>query len=351
MITKSLQFRHNPLASPKHQLEILEKRRPEIPPFDEKVVEAGLAPLTAGNVGIFQINIGKMCNQACAHCHVDAGPDRQEIMSRETMEECIAALEQLDVHTVDITGGAPEMNPHFRWLVRELHARRKHIMVRCNLTIVVANPKFNDLPEFYKQHNVEVTGSLPFYRADRTDRQRGQGVFENSIAALKLLNDIGYGRPDSPLVLNLVYNPSGAFLPGNQEQMEKDFKKELKKNYNIDFTRLFCITNMPISRYLEYLVNSGNYDRYMDRLVTAFNPAAALNVMCRNTLSVSWDGYLYDCDFNQMLDLKIAGSHNHIRDFQPASLLGRQIRVNQHCYGCTAGSGSSCGGSIAPSLA
>lgn len=350
MITKSLQYRHSPLASPHRQLELLEKRQPEIPPFNEKVAGAGLPPLTAGGVDIFQINVGKMCNQACAHCHVDAGPDRKEIMSRETMEQCMSALAGLDVHTVDITGGAPEMNPHFRWLVEALYASGKHIMVRCNLTILVANRKFNDLPEFYKRHNVEVTCSLPFYRADRTDRQRGEGVFDDSIAALKLLNDVGYGKPDSGLPLNLVYNPSGAFLPGNQDQMERDFKNELKKNYDIDFTRLFCITNMPISRYLEYLVKTGNYDRYMDRLVTAFNPGAVLNVMCRNTLSVSWDGYLYDCDFNQMLDLKIGGPANHIRDFAAASLAGREIRVNQHCYGCTAGSGSSCGGSIAPSF-
>jgi radical SAM/Cys-rich protein len=348
MMTRSLQFRNNPLAAPQRQLEILEKHGPAIPTFEKKLADAGLAPLTAGNIEIFQINIGKMCNQACAHCHVDAGPDRREIMTRQTMEECLAALAHLDVHTVDITGGAPEMNPDFRWLVAELHAMCKHIMVRCNLTIVVANPKYRDLPEFYRRHNVEVTASLPFYRADRTDRQRGEGVFEDSIAALRLLNDAGYGKPDSDLILNLVYNPAGAFLPGSQQQMENDFKRELKKDYNIDFTHLFCITNMPISRYLEYLIDSGNYDRYMDRLVTAFNPAAALNVMCRNTLSVRWDGYLYDCDFNQMLDIKLHGVVNHIRNFDSATLAGRRIRVNQHCYGCTAGSGSSCGGSIAP---
>lgn len=349
-MTSSLHFRKNPLAAPQRQLEILETRTPEIPAFEKKLDDAGLAPLIAGKVDIFQMNVGKMCNQTCAHCHVDAGPDRREIMSRDTMKACIAALARLEVNTVDITGGAPEMNPEFRWLVRELHAMGKHIMVRCNLTILLANPKFRDLPDFYRRHNVEVTASLPFYRADRTDRQRGEGVFEDSITALRLLNDAGYGKPDSDLPLNLVYNPAGAFLPGSQQQMENDFKSELKKDYDIDFTRLFCITNMPISRYLEYLIDSGNYDRYMDRLVTAFNPAAALNVMCRNTLSVGWDGYLYDCDFNQMLDIKVNGARNHIRDFDPAALVGRRIRVNQHCYGCTAGSGSSCSGSTAPSL-
>jgi radical SAM/Cys-rich protein len=346
MITKSLQFRHNPLASPHHQLEVLEKQR-DIPLFSEKLASAGLKPITAGHLDVFQINIGKMCNQACGHCHVDAGPDRTEIMTRQTMQACLDALRALEVTVVDITGGAPEMNPDFRWLIEALSHMGKHVMVRCNLTIILANRKFYDLPEFYKQHNVEITASLPFYRADRTDRQRGEGVFNDSITALQKLNAVGYGKMNSGLVLNLVYNPSGAFLPGSQEAMERDFKTELKKHYDIDFNRLFCITNMPISRYLEYLINSGNYERYMERLAEAFNPAAAMNVMCRNTLSIGWDGHLYDCDFNQMLDLKIAGPRHHIKEVDLSSLSGRTIRVNQHCFGCTAGNGSSCGGSTA----
>jgi radical SAM/Cys-rich protein len=344
MIKKSLFSRHNELASSRHQIEVLEHQA-AFPLFSEKLDQAGLPPLKAGHIDIFQINVGKMCNQVCGHCHVDAGPDRKEIMTRSTMQECLNVLQHLNVNTVDITGGAPEMNPDFRWFIESLSALGKHIIVRCNLTIIVANKKFNDLPEFYKKHKVEIASSLPFYNADRTDRQRGEGVFKDSIIALQMLNAAGYGKPGSGLLLNLVYNPSGAFLPGNQQQMERDFKTELKKHYNIDFNKLFCITNMPISRYLEYLMNSGNYEKYMERLVTAFNPTAALNVMCRNTLSIGWDGNLYDCDFNQMLDLKVAGATNHIRNFDVEKLRNRPIKVNQHCYGCTAGTGSSCGGS------
>ena len=346
MTTQSLQFRHSPLASSTHQLGLLE-RETELPSFRDTLANAGLSPLRSGPVEIFQMNIGKMCNQTCGHCHVDAGPDRKEIMNRVTMRQCLNALEKLDVKAVDITGGAPEMNPDFRWLIEEIRTMGKHVIVRCNLTIIVANKKFNDLPEFYKRHQVEVISSLPFYSADRTDRQRGQGVFADSITALQMLNQAGYGRENSGLILNLVYNPAGAFLPADQAQLENDFKTELKRNFAIEFNRLLCITNMPISRYLEYLIRSGNYERYMERLVSAFNPAAALNVMCRNTLSIGWDGYLYDCDFNQMLDLRISGTPDHISQLDPQTLPARDIRVNQHCYGCTAGRGSSCAGSIA----
>lgn len=343
MVKKSLSFRRDPLSSPDGQLAVLEHQA-NIPPFSKKLAEAGLAPLRPDHIDIFQINVGKMCNQVCAHCHVDAGPDRKEIMTRATMQQCLGVLQHLPVDTVDLTGGAPEMNPDFRWFVESLHALGKKIIVRSNLTIITANKKYQDLPAFYKRHGVEIASSLPFYRADRTDRQRGEGVFADSIVALQKLNAEGYGKAGTGLILNLVYNPSGAFLPGNQEQMERDFKSELRKNYDIDFNSLFCITNMPISRYLEYLIHSGNYGRYMERLLTSFNPDAARNVMCRNTLSVGWDGYLYDCDFNQMLDMKVAGSANHISGFDLEALAARTIRVNQHCYGCTAGMGSSCGG-------
>jgi radical SAM/Cys-rich protein len=268
------------------------------------------------------------------------------MMTRETMEHCLRVLGETPVATVDITGGAPEMHPDFRWFVRTLRQMGKHVIARCNLTIIVANRKFNDLPEFYRDHQVEIASSLPFYSAQRTDRQRGEGVFDSSIRALKMLNHVGYGQPGSNLILNLVYNPSGAFLPANQEQMEKDFKAELKRNYNVDFNRLFCITNMPVSRFLEYLLNSGNYERYMERLLLAFNPNAAKNVMCRNTLSVGWDGSLYDCDFNQMLDMKLLRPGT-IADLKLEQVENRPIRTNQHCFGCTAGTGSSCSGSIA----
>lgn len=346
MPAQSLSFRHNPLAASQNQLDLL-ARLTEIPPFAQKLAEAGLSPLRPSALEIFQINVGKMCNQVCAHCHVDAGPDRREIMTRATMQQCLDVLSLLDVKTVDITGGAPEMNPDFRWFVTALRGLGKHVIVRCNLTIIVANKKFYDLPDFYKQHQVEVVSSLPFYNADRTDRQRGEGVFEQSIKALKMLNEVGYGQPDSELTLNLVYNPAGAFLPPDQQQMERDFKKELRAHYDVVFNKLFCITNMPVSRYLEYLVRSGNYEKYMERLLLAFNPRAAENVMCRNTLSVGWDGYLYDCDFNQMLDIRIQGNAQHISSFDADVLRTREICVNQHCYGCTAGTGSSCSGSTA----
>lgn len=343
MLNKSLLSRHDKLASASEQRRILELDH-AFPSFSQRLDDIGLSPLKPTGIRIFQINIGKMCNQVCAHCHVDAGPDRKEIMSRETMQQCLDVLAQSEFDVVDITGGAPEMNPDFRWFVGQVSALGLHVIIRCNLTIIVANRKFHDLPEFYRAHKVEVIASLPFYSADRTDRQRGQGVFTDSITALQMLNGAGYGKPESGLILNLVYNPAGAFMPGNQSQLEKDFKKELKQHFNIDFNNLYCITNMPISRYLEYLIKTGNYEKYMDRLVSSFNPSAAAGVMCRNTISVSWDGYLYDCDFNQMLDLKVSTASRHITDFDLLQLNNREIVVNQHCYGCTAGAGSTCGG-------
>lgn len=343
MLNKSLLSRHDKLASASEQRRILELDH-AFPSFSQRLNDIGLAPLKPTGIRIFQINIGKMCNQVCAHCHVDAGPDRKEIMTRDTMQQCLDVLMQSQFDAVDITGGAPEMNPDFRWFVGQVSALGFHVIIRCNLTIIVANRKFHDLPDFYRNHKVEVISSLPFYSADRTDRQRGQGVFKDSITALQMLNETGYGKPGSELILNLVYNPAGAFMPGNQSQLEKDFKKELKQHFNIDFNNLYCITNMPISRYLEYLIKTGNYEKYMDRLVSSFNPSAAAGVMCRNTISVSWDGYLYDCDFNQMLDLKVSTPSRHITDFDLPQLNNREIVVNQHCYGCTAGAGSTCGG-------
>ncbi len=343
MAQKTLRFRQSPLASPERQLHILENQG-AIVPFSEKLAEAGIYPLRPEPLQIFQVNIGKMCNQTCQHCHVDAGPDRKEIMRRDTMEMCLNVLSDIDVKVVDITGGAPELNPDFEWFVRELRTLGKAVMVRCNLTIILANPRFRHLPDFYREHQVEVVSSLPFYRADRTDRQRGEGVFADSLEALKMLNAVGYGMENSGLILNLVYNPAGAFLPASQELLERDFKRELAENYGVHFNQLFCITNMPISRYLDYLITSGNYEHYMNRLVQAFNPKAAQHVMCRNTLSVGWDGFLYDCDFNQMLDMQVACDAQHISKFDAAVLSERAIRVNQHCYGCTAGTGSSCSG-------
>lgn len=347
----SLKYQHNPLADVHTQLRILEQGHTgdfALVPFQQKLEESGLYPLKPTGVQIFQVNVGKMCNQACRHCHVDAGPDRKEMMTRETMQECLNALKNNpELKTVDLTGGAPEMNPDFRWFVAEIKKLHRHVIVRCNLTIILANEKYYDLPQFYKQHNIEVVSSLPFYTPDRTDRQRGNGVFEDSIKALQMLNEVGYGKEETGLVLNLVYNPAGAFLPPAQTSLEKEYKKALMERYGVVFNNLFTITNLPISRFLDYLLQSGNYEKYMERLVNVYNPVAAQNVMCRNTISVSWDGYLYDCDFNQMLDLKVNSASKHISEFNTGTLNERSIVVNQHCYGCTAGAGSSCGGAVA----
>jgi radical SAM/Cys-rich protein len=348
---KSLKARDNKLAESAGQIEVLTNGTDghwhQVPAFEKQLEKINRLPLTPVATSILQINLGKMCNQVCRHCHVDAGPDRKEIMPLKVMQYCIAALKSNPaLTTVDLTGGAPEMNPDFRWFVEQVSALGRHIIVRCNLTIIVANKKYNDLPDFFKTHKVEVVSSLPFYTRDRTDSQRGSGVFEDSIRALKMLNDVGYGREGSGLILNLVYNPAGAFLPASQQLLQQEFKRSLSKDFGIEFNQLLTITNMPISRYLEYLLESGNYEKYMQKLLTAFNPAAVPGLMCRNTLSVSWDGYLYDCDFNQMLELKVDSSFDHISQYKADSLLQRNIVVNQHCYGCTAGAGSGCGGAI-----
>jgi radical SAM/Cys-rich protein len=348
---KSLKAQHNILADTYEQLEILEHGVTNdfvLVPFQQKLEESGLYPLKSTGIEIFQINVGKMCNQVCKHCHVDAGPDRKEIMTRETMQQCLEVLiNNPQLKTVDLTGGAPEMNPDFRWFVEEIKKLQRHVIVRCNLTIVVANKKYHDLPQFYKHHNIEVVSSLPFYTQDRTDRQRGNGVFEDSIKSLQMLNETGYGKEGTCLILNLVYNPAGAFMPPPQASLEKEYKKALEERYGIEFNNLFAITNLPISRFLDYLLQSGNYEKYMEKLVNAYNPVAAAHVMCRNTISISWDGYLYDCDFNQMLDLKVSCSSKHISQFNAGALNNRNIIIGQHCYGCTAGSGSSCGGVVA----
>ncbi len=348
---KSLHARRSDLADFRVQLKVLngqEEEKVEIPSFEATLHDYKLFPLKAQSVDTMQINMGYMCNQICSHCHVDAGPDRKEIMTRETMQQCLEALENSRIHTVDLTGGAPEMNPDFRWFVTELKKRNAHIMVRSNLTIILANPKYNDLPEFFRDHQVEVISSLPYYTKRKTDSQRGDGVFEKSIKALQMLNAVGYGANGSELVLNLVYNPSGAFLPPSQKELEAQFKRNLARDYGITFNSLYTITNLPISRFLEYLLLSGNYERYMEKLVNSFNPVAAVNVMCRTMISVGWDGYLYDCDFNQMLQIGLeAKAPRHISAFDEKKLAGRTIVVNQHCYGCTAGAGSSCGGVLA----
>ena len=347
---KSLHKRQSELANSQKQLEILSNgifQNGDLPKFKDKIAETGQFPLTAKKLEILQINVGYMCNQVCEHCHVDAGPDRKEIMTRETMLQCLEVIKNTGAHTLDLTGGAPEMNPDFRWFVEEASKIGvKDFIVRSNLTIIRSNKKYYDLPEFFKKHNVHVISSMPHWTKGKTDKQRGDGVFDKSVSALKALNSVGFGMPDSGLRLDLVYNPSGAFLPGNQASMEKDFKSALIDEFGIHFNNLFTITNLPISRFLDYLIASENYEDYMYALVEAYNPATVKNVMCINTLSVSWDGFLYDCDFNQMLNLPVNSKVKHISEYNESLLEGRKILISQHCYGCTAGAGSSCQGSV-----
>jgi radical SAM/Cys-rich protein len=348
---KSLHARNHELAKQQQQRTVLENGRfvdGSLSTFEDKLKEINAFPLLSSSVTIFQVNVGYMCNQVCKHCHVDAGPDRTEIMSKETMQICLDILRRTKIQTLDITGGAPELNPDFRWFVKQAKSIGvKEIIVRSNLTIIVSNPKYHDLPDFFKENRVRVCSSLPFYQADKTNRQRGEGVFQKSIDALQLLNEAGYGKEGSELILDLVYNPAGAFLPGSQHELELTFKKELMAHFQIQFNNLFTITNIPISRFLDYLIVSGNYEEYIEKLVTSFNPAAVPGVMCRNTISVDWQGYLYDCDFNQMLGLKTEpAAGQHISTFDLDLLNKRKIVVGQHCYACTAGAGSSCQGKL-----
>ena len=344
----SLAASQHPLASPQEQLRVLDSSECDVKRFDDALFEAGLDPLAAAGINVLQINTGKLCNQTCKHCHVDAGPDRTaENMSRTTFELCLRAIRQIGRPVVDLTGGAPELNPHFRWFVERIRELGCHVIDRCNLTVLLLKPQ-RGLAEFLAEHRVELIASLPYYLAQRTDAQRGDGVFGKSLAALRKLNALGYGLPGSGLKLNLVYNPTGAFLPPNQAALEADFRRELRSRYGIEFNSLYTITNMPISRYLEFLIASGNFRRYMERLANAFNPVAAAGVMCRTTLSVGWDGTLYDCDFNQMLEMEVSnGVPRHIRDFEIVKLTTRRVVTGQHCYGCTAGTGSSCSGATA----
>ena len=347
---QSLQATRHPLASARAQLRVLGNGHSgrRFKPFADALAESGLDPLSAHRIDVFQVNVGKLCNQTCKHCHVDAGPDRtDEIMSRETFQLCLDAIRRLGQPKVDITGGAPELNPHFRWFVEQVRALGCHTIDRCNLTVLTIGSQ-RGLADFLARHQVEIIASLPYFLESRTNSQRGEGVFERSVRALRKLNALGYGLPGSGLELNLVYNPTGAFLPPEQSAVETDFRRELRARHGIEFNSLYTITNMPISRYLEFLVRSGNYQRYMEKLVNAFNPVAASQVMCRSMVSVGWDGRLFDCDFNQMLDLEVGfGSPRHLSEFDPVRLTVRRIVSGQHCYGCTAGSGSSCGGTTA----
>lgn len=342
---KSLRARRLPLAAPRQQLAKLAALRLE-KDFGQALGAVGLWPLCPTRIDVMQINVGKLCNQTCRHCHVDAGPDRTEVMSRQTAELCIAALARTSIPNVDITGGAPELNPSFRWLIEQCDGLGRHVMSRCNLTILESGP-YRDLPEFFAEHRVELICSLPHYAEACTDVQRGNGVFEKSVRALRRLNAVGYGHGDPDLRLVLVTNPVGARLPGPQACLESEWKRELARLHGVHFDALYTITNMPISRYLDFLLESGDLETYMSTLVESFNPQAAHGVMCRHTISVGWDGRIFDCDFNQMLDIEVSDrAPRHIRDFDLEALGSRVIQTDLHCFGCTAGNGSSCTGSL-----
>ena len=301
--------------------------------------------LSAFEPKVLQINVGKWCNQTCRHCHVDASPIRKEQMSVEVARQCLKIIKEWDcIETVDLTGGAPEGHEVFRELVEGARALGKHVIDRCNLTILTEDD-FEWLPKFLKENQVEVVSSLPHFAAHRTDKQRGNGVFERSIKGLKLLNEVGYGIQDD-LKLSLVYNPSGVLLSGSQAELEREFKEKLFSGFGIKFHQLFCINNLPINRFLESLLRVGKYESYLQTLKDAFNPATLEGLMCRHQLSVSWDGKLYDCDFNQMLEMQISPQAS-VFDVQLNEVSNRSILCADHCYGCTAGAGSSCGGEIA----
>jgi radical SAM/Cys-rich protein len=308
--------------------------------FTDKVASTQFHPLHATEIRILQVNLGYRCNLSCKHCHVESGPERKEVMNRETMDYVLSASNKDSVKTLDITGGAPELNPHFTSFVQQALQNGNHVIVRSNLTIFFEKG-MEYLPEFYRNNNVEIIASLPYYRQSTVDRIRGNGAFEKSIDALRNLNSLGYGNSSGEAVLNLVYNPQGAFLPASQESLEDEYEKELRRSYGITFNRLYTFTNMPVGRFKAFLVKTGNLDTYMRKLACSFNPQTLESVMCRHILNVGWDGKLYDCDFNQMNRLEIPDSYpGHIRDFDYSLLSKRKIAVDDHCFGCTAGQGS-----------
>jgi radical SAM/Cys-rich protein len=336
------------LADPKEQVATLEGDL-QTPDFQSLLSRSGCERLQASGIDVLQVNLGKVCNQTCTHCHVDAGPDRRESMSAEVADACLSLLQRAKLSTLDITGGAPEMNPQFRRLVTGARALGCRVIDRCNLTILVA-PGFTDLPEFLAEQQVEIVASLPCYLESNVDRQRGDGVFLRSLQALRKLNALGYAATGSQLRLTLVYNPTGYSLPPSQQKLEEDYRHEMRSRYGIEFTQLFTITNMPISRFLADLLKNDKYEAYMRKLVEAFNPSTINGLMCRSMLSVDWQGNLFDCDFNQMLDTRVASHREtsilNLDDQSLNELHHRPIVTGKHCYGCTAGAGSSCSGSL-----
>lgn len=315
--------------------------------FIGRLRDCGAYPLRATGVDILQMNITRRCNLACKHCHIEAGPNRNETMPHEILTQCVNAARHGGITTIDITGGAPELHPELEWLIGEMSSLGKRLLLRSNLVILL-EPKYRRLMEFLASHKVEIVGSLPDYRAEKSDRQRGAGTFMKEIEVIRELNQIGYGISESGLTLDLVHNPVGAYLPAAQASLEAEYHRVLREEHGISFNTLFCLTNCPIGRYLEYLETSGNLADYMRELERAFNPQTAQQVMCRTTLSVACDGRLYDCDFNQVLDLTVnSGAPSHIRDFDFDRIATREIVVRSHCFACTAGAGSSCQGSLA----
>jgi len=305
-------------------------------------------PITRHKLEILQVNLGYKCNQSCVHCHVNAGPTRTEMMSRETVFEVVAFLNASGILKLDITGGAPEINPHFRLLVKAARDLGVKVVDRCNLTIL-EQPGQEDLAQFLSDHEIDVVASLPCYLEENVDRQRGKGVFESSIRCLRTLNRFGYGRRGSGLALNLVYNPQGPSLPPSQAVLEQDYRAHLADRYGVSFNELYVLTNMPIQRFGSMLISKGQFEHYMDVLKNAYQPQNLANVMCRNLLSVDWRGFVYDCDFNQMLGLPLSWKgkpRTHLRDLIGSDIAGNPIVVKDHCYGCTAGQGSSCGGAL-----
>jgi len=353
--TTTLRSRRSPLASPGYQIRTLDAVDLESTLFagDFEAAMAGCTAdgLRATSIDIFQINLGKLCNMTCRHCHVDAGPDRwQEVMSLDTVNACLGAIDATGATIVDITGGSPELNPHFRFLVDQCVARGARVIDRCNLTVLLL-PRSRDLPGFLADRGVEVVCSLPHFRRRNTDAQRGEGTFEKSITALRMLNEVGYGTGHPERRLTLMVNPVGAVLTGDQCSMEREWKRGLERNHGVTFDKLIALNNMPIARFLEWLESSSNLESYMELVVNSFNPATVNGLMCRNTLSVSWDGLVYDCDFNQMLELGTHVGHEdtvYVSDIVRDHLIGRKIVTGRHCFGCTAGAGSSCGGAIDP---
>lgn len=307
--------------------------------------ETDFPAIRRGKLRTLQVNLGYRCNQSCLHCHVNAGPGRKESMTRDTLDDVLAFIDHAGIETLDITGGAPEMNPHFRTLVRQARERGVHVIDRCNLTIF-EEPGYEDLPEFLAEHQVEVVASLPCYLEDNVEAQRGKGVYQSSLRGLRRLNELGYAGPDGARVLNLMYNPTGPSLPPAQCALEADYRRELRGRAGIEFSHLYVLVNMPIQRFGSTLISHGKFDEYMALLKDAHREENLANVMCRSLVSVDWQGYVYDCDFNQMLGIGLGGSRRHIRELTAAQLEDAAIAVADHCYGCTAGQGASCGGAL-----